>query len=87
MVVYIAGLPPSLKAEISPVQRSLTVRLAVNTADVYTEEYDGAYVVVPKSEAQTLPTEKKKMRDDVRVLGIPYMETTNPAGGLTAAIG
>lgn len=87
MVVYIAGLPPTLKAEIAPVQKSLTVRLAVNMSDVYIEEYDGAYVVIPRAEAQTLPTENKKMRDDVSILGIPYAETTNQAGGMTAAIG
>lgn len=87
MVVYIAGLPPTLKAEIAPVQKSLTVRLAVNMSDVYIEEYDGAYVVVPRAEAQVLSTENKKMREDVNILGIPYTETTNLGGGLTVAIG
>lgn len=56
-------------------------------ADAPIEEYDGAYVVTPSEERQTLPCALKKMREDVDVLAIPYAETTNPAGGFTATVG
>lgn len=43
--------------------------------------YDGAYVVTPLAFQETiLNTDEKIMRDDVRVLEIPYDETSNIYG-------
>ena len=48
--------------------------------------YDGPYEAIPKVEAQTLPTAKKIMREDVSVRAIPYFDVSNPAGGNTIYI-
>ena len=50
------------------------------------EPYDGPYEVTPKVSAQTLPTAKKLMLDDVSVRAIPYFDVSNPAGGNTIYI-
>lgn len=44
------------------------------------EEYGGLYTVTPTDAEQTLDTSDKAMRSDVRVLAIPYFETTNIKG-------
>lgn len=49
--------------------------------------YDGAYEVTPRKVEQILETKNKSMRDDVKVNEIPYLEVSNPQGGLTATIG
>ena len=50
------------------------------------DPYEGPYDVTPKVTAQTLPTAKKLMRDDVSVRAIPYFDVSNPAGGNTIYI-
>ena len=50
------------------------------------EPYEGPYDVTPKVTAQTLPTAKKLMREDVSVRAIPYFDVSNPAGGNTIYI-
>lgn len=50
------------------------------------EPYEGPYEVTPRVEAQTLPTAKKLMREDVSVRAIPYFDVSNPAGGNTIYI-
>ena len=51
------------------------------------EKYDGAYEVVPSSTAQTLATENKVMKKNLRITEIPYYETSNLSGGNTVYIG
>lgn len=51
------------------------------------EEYDGEYTVTPRLAEQTLPTGGKKMRDDLTVLEIPVVLTSNNYGGKTVVIG
>lgn len=51
------------------------------------DTYEGDYTVVPKAEAQSLPTKKKYLEDDITVTEIPYFDVTNPAGGQTIYIG
>lgn len=52
--------------------------------DVYT----GDYIVTPLvNDPVILLTNGKYMEDDVTVLKVPYLETSNPAGGNTAYIG
>lgn len=48
--------------------------------------YDGPYEAIPKVEAQTLPTAKKLMTDDVTVHGVPFYEVSNEQGGNTVYI-
>ena len=50
------------------------------------EPYEGPYDVTPKVTAQTLPTAKKLMQEDVSVRAIPYFDVSNPAGGNTIYI-
>lgn len=49
--------------------------------------YDGEYTITPKSYTQMLETNNKKMRDDVDVEAIPYLQASNNSGGLTTIIG
>ena len=50
------------------------------------EPYEGPYDVTPKVTAQTLPTAKKLMQEDVSVRAITYFDVSNPAGGNTIYI-
>lgn len=50
------------------------------------EPYDGPYEVTPKVTAQTLPTKKMLMREDVSIRAIPYFDVSNQAGGNTIYI-
>ena len=50
------------------------------------DPYEGPYDVTPKVTAQTLPTAKKFMQEDVSVRAIPYFDVSNPAGGNTIYI-
>ena len=43
-------------------------------------DYDGSYVIIPKVESQTMPTENKRMAHDVLVREIPYYEVSNVSG-------
>lgn len=60
--------------------------LPVRVVDIGTP-YDGAYTVDPEFTAQTLPTEGKRMAQDVTVNAIYVGDTSNPAGGVTVYIG
>ena len=66
------------------------VRLLVNESVVIRAVqlpwYEGPYAVTPAVNAQTLSTTDTVMVDDVTVAAIPYTETPNAAGGLTASI-
>ena len=48
--------------------------------------YEGPYEAIPKVEAQTLPTAKKLMTEDVTVQGVPIYEVSNEQGGNTVYI-
>ena len=50
------------------------------------DPYEGPYNVTPKVTAQTLPTAKKFMQEDVSIRAIPYFDVSNPAGGNTIYI-
>lgn len=49
-------------------------------------DYDGAYEVVPDADGQELGTANRTLRQDVTIHPIPYLETTNEAGGYTVSI-
>ncbi len=51
------------------------------------EQYEGSYDVTPDTEAQTLPTAKKWLTEDITVRKIPVSSVDNAAGGLTVTIG
>ena len=55
------------------------------TTDV--EVYKGVYTVTPKVEAQSLNTANKFLQRDVEVFAIPFYQTSNNSGGITAYIG
>jgi hypothetical protein len=56
-----------------------------------TKEYDiygGEYKIVPKTfEEQVLPTSNRVLKEDVVVKEVPFYETSNDSGGITAYIG
>lgn len=64
----------------------LIVRESVVIRVVQLPWYEGPYSVTPAVNAQTLSTTDTAMVDDVTVAAIPYVETPNAAGGLTASI-
>lgn len=51
------------------------------------EPYRGSYEVTPAIESQTLPTADRHMKEDLRVLEIPYFEVGNTQEGKTVIIG
>lgn len=56
------------------------------TEYVGAEPYDGSYEVIPKVDAQTLPTAKKIMLENVQIHAIPIFEVSNQADGETVYI-
>ena len=64
------------------VQVDAVTRTSASDAPVY----DGPYEAIPKVDAQTLPTAKKLMTDDVTVHGVPFYEVSNDQGGNTVYI-
>lgn len=71
-----------LQEEPVTVQVDAVTRTSSNDIPVY----DGPYEAIPKVEAQTLPTAKKLMTDDVTVHGVPIYEVSNQQGGNTVYI-
>jgi len=67
-----------------PAQPIVELKLAKGAGEPYT----GEYVVTPSvSEEKQLQTAEKSLKENVRVLKVPYFEVTNPSGGYTASIG
>lgn len=52
-----------------------------------TPDYEGSYAVTPRLYEQSLDTNGKKMKDDVKVYEIPVIRTSNLQGGQTVLIG
>ena len=50
-------------------------------------DYTGETTVTPSRTAQTLATKDTVLRENIVVEAVPYTETPNAAGGVTAAIG
>ena len=50
------------------------------------EEYEGAYEVTPKVEAQTMQTKNKVLIDDMTIKGIEIHRVKNNGGGTTVYI-
>ena len=71
-----------IQQEPVTVQVDAVTRTSANDIPVY----DGPYEAIPKVEAQTLPTAKKLMSDDVTVHGVPFYEVSNDQGGNTVYI-
>lgn len=71
-----------IQQEPVTVQVDAVTRTSANDIPVY----DGPYEAIPKVEAQTLPTAKKLMTDDVTVQGVPFYEVSNDHGGNTVYI-
>lgn len=67
-----------------------SVKLTVNEEIrevIGTEIYSGDYEVIPKVREQILETAKKTMKEDMKVLAIPFSLVDNTAGGQTITIG
>ena len=73
---------------VSISEQEVQVDLSVNSQIVAAayQDYDGEYVVIPKTIEQTLETKNKHMTDDVTVREIPYYAVSNLTG-LTVYIG
>lgn len=64
----------------------LTVKEEIREV-IGTEIYSGDYEVIPKVKEQILETAKKTMKEDMKVLAIPFSLVDNTAGGQTITIG
>lgn len=51
------------------------------------KDYDGSYLVTPKTVEQSLSTTDKHMTQDVVIAEIPYYEVSNQQNGTTIIIG
>lgn len=65
----------------------ITGRVYIGQAGEQYPVYDGDYTAIPRPAAQTLPTEGRRMEQDVTVLGIPVYITENASNGNTVYIG
>ena len=66
---------------------SVSAHLGSELIAISANPYSGSYYVVPKAEeAVILPTANKTLVHDVTVAKVPYYETSNLSGGLTAYI-
>lgn len=61
-------------------QGMLVGKVGFPKCSTWQDEYEGDYDVIPKTYLQTLDTDNKVLRDDVRVHEIPYFETSNEKG-------
>lgn len=67
-------------------QGMLVGKVGFPKCQAWQDEYEGDYDVIPKTYMQTLDTDNKVLRDEVRVHEIPYYETSN-VDGVTVYIG
>ena len=51
------------------------------------EAYEGDYEITPTTKEQILETADKKMKQDLTVKAIPFVEVSNTSGGKTVIIG
>lgn len=80
----------AFKVNIDPMLKNVPISM-----DVIIEQkskpinpYEGPYLVVPSAHDEIiLETKDRYMEDDVKVLKIPYYETSNLSDGYTAYIG
>lgn len=66
------------------VASGVSLRNATSIDDI--EYYEGAYIVTPEVEGQTLETAGKMMGNDVTINDIPLYDTSNTSGGKTVYI-
>ena len=67
-----------------------SIKMKISNASIVVEGtyYDGNYTIIPSvEENQNLPTANKVMKEDLKVMKIPYFETSNNHGGQTVYIG
>lgn len=68
--------------------RAVPVRVDVaGTAVVSAPEYAGPYDITPLFSAQTLPTAKRLLQQNITIKKIPQYEVTNDSNGYTLIIG
>ena len=84
-------LSPSFRVSFSEATHSLSASfgevIVTEIPPQGIEVYKGEYAVTPKVEAQSLETANKLLKQNVAIRAIPFYETTNNSGGMTAYIG
>ena len=87
MNLTVSFKPQILEVEVVPKQLGVAFEPPIARDNTFVDRYDGEYVVIPQaSDAVTLSTKDKLLLDDVTVTKVPYWETSNQSGGLTAYI-
>lgn len=69
---HVSVSPLSISADVS------LGRVTIIHSDM--PDYEGEYEVTPATEAQTLNTKNRTMRDDLNINKIPYYDVANPYG-------
>lgn len=67
-------------------QSAVSVRIT-GTSVVSAPEYAGPYDITPLFSAQTLPTAKRLLQQNITIKKIPQYEVTNDSNGYTLIIG
>ena len=75
------------EAEVFRAQYAGGETFSAEFKELQADPYTGDYTVIPKFADQVLPTEGKRMLDDVTVKEIPVYTAANPHGGITVTIG
>ena len=69
---------PTLRGSLSPDEGLSTKLNVVTRTDA--EVYDGDYEIVPSTDGETLPVNRKVMAHNIVFKAIPYYETSNEHG-------
>ena len=78
----------SIEIDISPKRPTISIELGAPHSGTDHPVYNGPTIVMPEPyDIQILPTKEKIVKENIMVLPIPYYETSNPQGGITAYIG
>ena len=89
MITARINMPGKISARIQVVDK-LTASMGavvVVVEDIsHLPQYDGPYEITPRVTAQTLPTARKILTDDLTVREIPRYDVSNTAGGKTIFI-
>ena len=75
-----------VKVKDNKVNVSTTGEVIIQDSSGY-ELYEGSYEIESRFNEQILPTEKKRLEQDVRIKAMYISEVSNEAGGTTISFG
>ena len=85
--LFVQGIPAPIALTVDETPEVPLYPQEIQITRYSEDPYVGPYTVIPKTYEQTFATMHKTMAADLKVLEIPYYETSNPQGGNTVYIG